>query len=188
MNVANLKAKKANMRKAASRRREGANPSDADAACEHLVAAVRDATGLTVSGYWPIRNEIDPRPAMRALAGSHELCLPVVQGKDQALKFRRWMPGTELIEGAFGAAIPRDRVELVPSILIVPLLAFDSKGGRLGYGGGHYDRTLETLRSRDKVTAIGFAYDIQACRDVPREATDQLLDFVVTESGTMGPA
>ena len=120
---------------------------------------------------------------MHALAGSHELCLPVVQGKDQALKFRRWMPGAALIEGAFGAAIPRDRVELVPSILIVPLLAFDSTGGRLGYGGGHYDRTLEALRSRDNVTAIGFAYDIQECRDVPREATDQLLDLVVTESG-----
>ena len=93
------------------------------------------------------------------------------------------MPGTKLVEGAFGAAIPRDQVELVPSILIVPLLAFDRRGGRLGYGGGHYDRTLEGLRSRDNVTAIGFAYDIQECREVPREPTDQLLDLVVTESG-----
>lgn len=180
MNVTDLKA---NMRKAALRRREVANPSVAEAACEHLVAAIRDATGSTVSGYWPIRTEIDPRPAMHALAGSHELCLPVVQGKDQPLKFRRWVPGTELAEGVFGAAIPRDRVELVPSILIVPLLAFDIKGGRLGYGGGHYDRTLETLRSRGKVTAIGLAYDVQECRDAPCEPTDQLLDLVVTESG-----
>ena len=121
---------------------------------------------------------------MHALAGSHELCLPVVQGVDQALRFRRWMPGAELAAGAFGAAIPRDRVELVPSILIVPLLAFDGRGGRLGYGGGHYDRTLEALRSRDSVTAIGFAYDIQQCREIPREPTDQLLDLAVTESGT----
>ena len=180
MNVTDLKA---NMRKAAARRREEANPGVAEAACEHLVAVVRVATGSRVSGYWPIRTEIDPRPGMHALSGSHELCLPVVQGKDQVLKFRRWMPGTELAEGVFGAAVPRDRVELVPSILIVPLLAFDSKGGRLGYGGGHYDRTLERLRSRDKVTAIGFAYDIQECREVPCEPTDQLLDLVVTESG-----
>ena len=171
------------MRKAASRRRALTDPSVAEVACEHLVAAVRDATGSAVSAYWPIRTEIDPRPAMHELAGSCGLCLPVVQRKDQALKFRRWMPGTKLVEGAFGAAIPRDQVELVPSILIVPLLAFDRRGGRLGYGGGHYDRTLEGLRSRDNVTAIGFAYDIQECREVPREPTDQLLDLVVTESG-----
>ena len=180
MNVTDLKAA---MRKAALRRRAMTDPKVAEAACEHLVAAVRDATGSTVSVYWPIRTEIDPRPAMHELAGSYKLCLPVVQGMDQALKFRRWMPGTELAEGAFGAAIPRDQVELVPSILIVPLLAFDSRGGRLGYGGGHYDRTLEALRSRYKVTAIGFAYDIQECSEVPCEPTDQLLDLVVAESG-----
>ncbi len=125
---------------------------------------------------------------MNALSGSHELCLPVVQGMDQALKFRRWMPGAELAEGAFGAAIPRDQVELVPSVLVVPLLAFDGRGSRLGYGGGHYDRTLEALRSRDKVTAIGFAYDVQECREVAREPTDQPLDLIVTESGTRLPA
>lgn len=172
------------MRKAASRRRAMADPSVAEAACGHLVAAVRDATGSTVSGYWPIRTEIDPRPAMHALAGSRALCLPVVQGMDQVLMFLRWKPDADLIDGAFGTAIPRARVELVPSVLIVPLLAFDSRGGRLGYGGGHYDRTLEALRSRDKVTAIGFAYDVQECREVPREPTDQPLDLIVTESGT----
>ncbi|MXY33915.1 MAG: 5-formyltetrahydrofolate cyclo-ligase [Boseongicola sp. SB0664_bin_43] len=171
------------MRKAASRRRAMSDPGAKEAACRHLVAAVRNAKGYAVSGYWPIRTEIDPRPAMFALAASNELCLPVVQGVDQVLMFLRWTPGAELVEGAFGTAVPRARVEVVPSILIVPLLAFDGKGGRLGYGGGHYDRTLEALRSRDKVTAIGFAYDIQECRKVPREPTDQPLDLVVTESG-----
>ena len=179
----NVKDLKADMRKAASRRRAMSDPKVAEAACQHLVAAVRDAAGSTVSGYWPIRTEIDPRPAMHALAGSYELCLPVVQGMDQALKFRRWTPGVKMTEGSFGAAIPQDQVELVPSILILPLLAFDRRGGRLGYGGGHYDRTLEALRSSDRVTVIGFAYDIQACREVPREPTDQPLDLVVTESG-----
>ncbi len=185
MSVADLKAE---MRKAASRRRRAADPGVAEAACAHLAAAVRNAAGPTVSGYWPIRSEIDPRPAMLALAGSRELCLPAVQGAGRALTFLRWTPGARLVDGAFGTAMPQARVELVPSILIVPLLAFDSRGGRLGYGGGHYDRTLDALRPRRRLTAIGFAYDVQECREVPREPTDQALDLIVTESGIRQPA
>ena len=87
-----------------------------------------------------------------------------------------------LVEGAFKAAIPADPIWMVPQIVIVPLVAFDARGGRLGYGGGFYDRTLEGLRNKRATLAIGFAFDVQEAAGLPLEPTDQPLDMVVTES------
>jgi 5-formyltetrahydrofolate cyclo-ligase len=88
-----------------------------------------------------------------------------------------------MVAGEFGALIPEDGAWIEPEVLIVPLLAFDARGYRLGYGGGFYDRTLQALRLRHPVLAVGFAFTAQELPDVPIDATDERLDAVVTESG-----
>ncbi|MEM9762601.1 MAG: 5-formyltetrahydrofolate cyclo-ligase [Pseudomonadota bacterium] len=145
--------------------------------------------GTVVAGYRPIRTEIDPTPAMVAL---HEagctLSVPVIQGEGKPLSFRAWTPGCREVEGPFGAVVPAEGEWLTPQVLIVPLVAFDSAGYRLGYGGGFYDRTLEGLRAQDPGTrAIGFAYAAQELSALPLEPTDQRLDKVVTELGVRAP-
>ena len=180
----NLPEQKDAARKAAFARRKLADPTNAVKANAHLVEAVRQIGGSVVSGFWPIRTEIDPRPAMEVISVDRHICLPVVQGAGQPLVFRNWQPRAAMEEGAFGAAIPKDETLCVPDILIVPLAAFDEKGYRLGYGGGFYDRTLEGLRANGRAMAIGFAYDVQLSTDpLPIEPTDQPLDAMVTESG-----
>ncbi|MEM7527296.1 MAG: 5-formyltetrahydrofolate cyclo-ligase [Pseudomonadota bacterium] len=145
--------------------------------------------GTIVAGYRPIRTEIDPTPAMRALfdAGCI-LCVPVIQGEGQPLRFREWSPGCVEVEGPFGAVVPAEGAWLDPLILLVPLVAFDAAGYRLGYGGGFYDRTLERLRHAVPETrAIGFAYAAQELPELPLEPTDQRLDAVMTEQGLRAP-
>jgi 5-formyltetrahydrofolate cyclo-ligase len=116
-------------------------------------------------------------------ARGHGLCLPVVVGRGRALAFRRWRTGEALIEGAYGAQVPANGAEVcTPTVLLVPLLAFDRAGYRLGYGGGFYDRTLAGLRAQAPVLAVGLAYAGQEMPAVPREATDQPLDWLVTEA------
>lgn len=179
----NLAEKKAAARKAAYARRKSVDPALAEAANRHLEFAVRAAPGEVVSAYWPIRTEIDPRPTINALAENYVIGLPVVADAGLPLAFRRWVPGAEMEVGSYGAEIPTSREEVVPDILIIPMAAFTDKGYRLGYGGGYYDRTLEELRARGSVTAIGFAYDIQRVASLPLEPTDQPLDIIVTETG-----
>ncbi|PKP70572.1 MAG: 5-formyltetrahydrofolate cyclo-ligase, partial [Alphaproteobacteria bacterium HGW-Alphaproteobacteria-4] len=112
---------------------------------------------------------------------------PVILGRGQPLGFRAWAPGVAMQRGQFGALIPAAGAWLTPRVLIVPLLAFDARGYRLGYGGGYYDRTLAALRARGPVTAIGFAFAAQQVPEVPTEATDEKLDLLVTDSGIFGP-
>lgn len=136
-----------------------------------------------VSGFWPIKDEIDIRPLVAWL---HEegfrLALPVVHGRGQRLSFRAWQPGDPLESGVFGTLQPLAGCEtLEPDVLLMPLLACDSEGWRLGYGGGYYDRTLEDLRRRRKVTAIGVGFDLQFIPDVPHGAGDQRLDWLLTD-------
>ena len=107
--------------------------------------------------------------------------VPVIRGKGQPLVFSRWEPDAALVEGPFGAMVPEVEELMEPEILIVPLVAFDAGGARLGYGGGFYDRTLELLRGRRATLAIGFAYDGQEAGALPLEETDQRLDMIVTE-------
>ncbi|MPQ92336.1 5-formyltetrahydrofolate cyclo-ligase [Thioclava sp. JE_KL1] len=170
-------------RKDAFAARKAAHAADDGAATRALTAALEPFAGKVLAGYWPIRTEPDPRPAMVAHGGP--LCLPVVVAEAQPLVFHRWTPETEMIAGAFGAHIPAEGEEVTPEVLIVPLLAFDAKGYRLGYGGGFYDRTLEGLRARGPVTAIGFAFAAQEVPEVPTEPTDQPLDMIVTEAGIL---
>jgi 5-formyltetrahydrofolate cyclo-ligase len=166
----------------------GSNGESSRAAMDHFLAA-RLHTGVEIiSGFRPIRTEIDPTPLMETLhAAGHRLCVPVIQGRGLALKFREWHPGAEMIEGPFGALVPAAGAWLKPRLLITPLLAFDAQGWRLGYGGGFYDRTLERLRAARRTVAAGFAYSAQQVDAVPREPTDQPLDAVVTELGLMHP-
>ncbi len=136
-----------------------------------------------VSGFWPIREEIDIRPLMDALFEEGcRLALPVVQGRGQRLLFRAWRPGDALESGVFGTLQPPAASEPIePDALLVPMLACDGEGWRLGYGGGFYDRTLEDLRRRRKVTAIGVGFDLQLVPEVPHGADDQRLDWLLTD-------
>ncbi len=136
-----------------------------------------------VSGFWPFGPEIDIRPILYHLqASGHPIALPVVVRRGLPLLFRAWRPGQALIAGSFGVPRPdKDQPELAPSVLIVPLLAFDRAGYRLGYGGGFYDRTLEQVRARGAGLAIGVCFAVQEVPAVPRDATDQRLDWMVSE-------
>jgi 5-formyltetrahydrofolate cyclo-ligase len=141
--------------------------------------------GAVVSGYVPFRTEIDPRPLMERMAGrGARLALPVTRpkGHDGPLVFRLWEPHHALRPGHFRVHEPHDDAEAVePDLLLVPLLAFDRAFHRLGYGAGHFDRTLAELRARKSVVAIGLAYSVQEIDELPRQAHDQVLDAVLTE-------
>lgn len=180
-----LAAAKAAARKAAFARRKVAYDTAAPGACGVLSEVLAGHRGVPLAGFLPIRTEIDPQPAMAEAAAYGPVGVPVIQGAGQALKFSKWEPDLPLREGPFGARVPMDDVWLVPQILIVPLVAFDRRGGRLGYGGGFYDRTLEALRARGPVLAVGFAFAAQEAEALPLEDTDQCLDMIVTEADVL---
>lgn len=179
---------KAALRKIAGRRRKAAAAAAQDAAAglkRQFERLPPPASGIAVSGYWPIGSEIDPRPILESFVGQgHKVGLPVVIGQGQPLLFRQWRPGDRLEPAGFGLQEPPETCpEVIPSLLLVPLLAFDRAGFRLGYGGGFYDRTLAALRAKDPLCrAVGLAYAGQEVEAVPREATDQPLDWIVTEA------
>ena len=150
-----------------------------------LATMLAHHAGQRLSFYMPIRTELDPAAAVATHNGP--LCLPVVDAPETPLSFRSWHEGAQMEEGAFGVMVPSDRTEITPEVLIVPLLAFDRRGFRLGYGGGFYDRTLEKLRAAGPVTAIGFAFAGQEMAHVPTEPTDQKLDLIVTDQGIFQP-
>ena len=157
------------------------------AAAARLRAAFLDerpfALPAVVTAFWPIGEEIDVRPLMQALVEAGcRLALPVVQGKRQPLAFRAWAPGDDLEAGVFGTFHPfSHREALEPDALLVPLVACDGEGWRLGYGGGFYDRTLAALRARRRVTAVGVGYDEQVVDAVPHGPDDQRLDWLLTD-------
>lgn len=176
---------KAAARKAAFAARRAAHEAAAPGEAGHLSQVLAGHRGVPLSGYMPIRTEIDPVPTMEEAAAHGPVCVPVIEGAGLPLKFSRWTPGCALKEGPFGAMIPERDDFIEPEILIVPLVAFDRHGGRLGYGGGFYDRTLEMLRAKRPTLAIGFAYAAQEMEALPLEPTDQPLDMVVTEAGVI---
>jgi len=141
--------------------------------------------GSIVSGFAAIRDEINPAHLMTWLhAEGYRLALPAMEGKGLPLVMRAWTPGDAMAVAAWGIAEPLDDKPAVdPDVVLVPLLAFDSRGHRLGYGGGFYDRTLARLRTIKKVTAVGIAYDEQKVDAVPVASYDQRLDWVLTPSG-----
>jgi len=141
------------------------------------------APGLAVSGFWPIGDEIDVKPLMAALdRRGHPIGLPVVTAKGEPLQFRRWRPGDALVKAGFGLSVPPPEADaVVPGLLLVPLLAFDREGYRLGYGGGYYDRTLAGLRARQKTIAVGVGYAGQEVDSVPHGPGDERLDWIMSE-------
>ncbi|SLN22714.1 5-formyltetrahydrofolate cyclo-ligase [Pseudooctadecabacter jejudonensis] len=153
----------------------------------HLSAVLAGYRGVPLAGYAQMRTEIDPTPAMEEAAAHGPVGLPVIEAAATPLTFRAWTPGCAMIPGAFGAQIPKEGDWITPEIVIVPLVAFSREGGRLGYGGGFYDRTLEGLRAVKPTLAIGFAYATQEMEDLPLEPTDQPLDLIVTEQGVIEP-
>ncbi|TBN44058.1 5-formyltetrahydrofolate cyclo-ligase [Paracoccus subflavus] len=158
---------------------------DQDTLTRHLTAALAPHRGKVLSGYWPMRGEADPRPAMAAHDGP--VCLPVVPGRAVPLLFRRW-DGKPLVPGPFGTFHPPDSQPVLrPEVLIVPLAGFDRQGNRIGYGGGYYDRTLQLLRETAPVTAIGLAFAVQELPEIPDEPFDQPLDLIVTDQGILTP-
>ena len=171
------------------RARDADDGRAAEAARDHFLSTRLHTGARVISGYRPIRTELDPTPLMRALAAAgHRLCVPVIEGKGLPLRFREWTPESRMVEGAFGAEVPEEGEWLEPELLIAPLLAFDRAGRRLGYGGGFYDRTLAELRARRRMLAVGFAYAGQEVDEVPTDPTDALLDAIVTEAGPIRPA
>jgi 5-formyltetrahydrofolate cyclo-ligase len=145
------------------------------------------ASGAIVSGYWPIRNEIDPMPLMRHLGarGAH-LALPVITGRDRPLIFRAWTADAHLERGKLGIMEPSPQSSVVePDIVLVPLAAFDRAGHRIGYGAGHYDRSLGQLRASKPVVAIGLAFAVQEIETIPALPHDARLDYVLTEDRTI---
>ena len=182
---------KAALRKVAfsARRQAHATQSAApEAVRNHFLAAGLHRASKIAAGYRPIQTEIEPTPLMIALIENGlRLSVPVIQGAGQPLLFREWTPGTRMEAGIFGAEIPAEGDWLEPDLVLVPLVAFDAGGARLGYGGGYYDRTLELLRKRKPVRAIGIAYAAQHVDRVPVDASDQRLDMVITEEGILQP-
>ncbi len=141
-------------------------------------------SGSVVSGFLRFRSEIDPAPLMARLAAAGcSLCLPRTPLKTEpaGLVFHRWAIGAPLVRSAFGVLEPSPDAEiLAPDLVLTPLLGFDRSGRRIGYGRGHYDRTLAALRARKPVTVVGLGFAAQEAPAIPTDATDERLDWIVT--------
>lgn len=174
---------KAAARKTAFAARKLAFAAGQGTAAARLADYLRPYGDKPLAGYMAMRTEIDPAAAMAAHAGP--VGVPVILDPGQALKFRRWTPDCTMITGDFGALIPAEGDWIEPEVLIVPLVAWDRRGFRLGYGGGFYDRTLEGLRAKRPTLAIGFAFAAQELPEVPVEPVDQPLDAIITEDATL---
>ena len=180
---------KKDMRKAQLARRAEAfarhGPAAGEALARHGIGFCNPVPGSFVSSFLAIGEEIDTMPLMRRLwCDGQSICLPVMVGKDKPLKFRMWRQGEPLDEVKWGIKEPRpSALEVPPDAMLVPLLAFDAKGYRLGYGGGFYDRTIAGIRLQKPVVNIGLAYDELEVDAVPYSEYDQRLDWVLTPSG-----
>jgi 5-formyltetrahydrofolate cyclo-ligase len=172
-------------RRAAAHARHGADAGRRLA--RHGLSFLDLKSGTVVSGFSAIRDEIDPAGLLARLAEEgNRLALPVIEGKGRPLLFRAWAPGDAMGTAQWGIAEPLpDQPEVYPDVVLVPLLAFDAQGYRLGYGGGFYDRTLARLRARKPVVAVGIGFDELRIDAVPHLDYDQRLDWVLTPSGPM---
>jgi 5-formyltetrahydrofolate cyclo-ligase len=172
-------------RRAAAHARHGADAGMQLA--RHGLSFLNLKSGTVVSGFSAIRDEIDPARLLARLAEEgHRLALPVMEGKGRPLLFRAWAPGDAMGTAHWGIAEPLpDQPEVYPDVVLVPLLAFDAHGYRLGYGGGFYDRTLARLRGRKPVIAVGIGYDELKIDAVPHLDYDQPLDWVLIPSGPL---
>ena len=182
-------AKAALRRTVLAQRRQTHGTRGATAAL-HLQARVTAevaTAGKIIAGYWPLGDEIDCRPSLIALSKKGaQTSLPAVAGQGLVLIFRGWKYGDVLEPGPFGTAHPQARSPLVePDTLLLPLIAFDIQGNRLGYGAGYYDRTVGALRAQRKMLVVGLAYDEQEVPAVPAAAHDQRMDAIITDKRTI---
>jgi 5-formyltetrahydrofolate cyclo-ligase len=175
--------------KARKREHEASGGRASGKLAETGVDFLKPAPGAIISGYLAYRTEINLMPLMEKLAGQgFELALPVVIENGEPLVFRKWAPGDQTEAGKLNIDIPlASAPEVDPDILLVPLLAFDGRGYRLGYGGGFYDRSLEKLRSQKSIIAVGVAYAGQEVGAVVRGINDQPVDWILTENGPVRP-
>jgi len=195
MTAETLAAEKAALRRLMRKRRAALAPearvAASEAAGDRLVAwLTKDdlAEGAVVAAYWPINDELDPRPAMTALLDKgYQIALPAARAKSEPLVFRAWLPGEPLEPDAMRIPAPLETAtEYAPDLVLVPLLAFDAAGHRLGYGAGFYDRSLAALRRERRVMAVGLAFATQEVSAVPAGPDDVALDAILTESGIFG--
>jgi len=185
-NIAETDSPKARLREQAFARRDALLADERAAAAEAIAARpfpVTIATGMIVSGFSPMKTEINPLPLMRKAAQlGARLALPAIAGCGRPLIMRAYAFGDELARGQWGIREPKaDAPEVAPDILIVPLAAFDRAGHRIGYGAGYYDMTINALRAKKRVIAMGIAFAAQEITSVPATERDARLDFVLTE-------
>lgn len=186
MSIDDIK-KKARIEAAEKRARAASETPDAGDQLRDQIINNAIQLGLSlpyhVSVFLPIGSEIDTLPTMRTLADlGHVTALPVVTRKNQPLIFRKWFVGEKLVPGSFGTSEPlSSEPEIIPEVLLVPLLTFDSEGYRLGYGGGFYDRTIEKLEQVAPITTVGVAFSGQQVDTVPRGPHDRALQWIATE-------
>jgi len=178
---------KADLRAAALAARDALSAEQRAAAAEMVAARglpFEIAPGTVVSGYAPIRSEIDPTPLMQKIAAlGARLALPTVTARGQALTFRAWSPNDRMVLGPLGILEPSPAAaEIIPDVMLVPLAAFDNLGHRIGYGAGHYDYTFAHLRKMKAVNGVGLAFAVQKIKAVPALAHDVALDYVLTET------
>ncbi len=172
------------LRMQAERKQAAKNRTDA---AGHAARLFLENISLTddpvIALYFPMKTELETWPLVEELCARNiSLVLPVVEKKQAPLVFRRYRPGDALIKEGFGTSVPApDQEVLRPDILVTPLLAFTRTGGRLGYGGGYYDRTLESLRKTGSALAVGYAYGAQQVDALPLSPLDQPLDWIITE-------
>ena len=185
-NIAETDSPKARLREQAFARRDALLADERAAAAEAIAARpfpVTITTGMIVSGFSPMKTEINPLPLMRKAAQlGARLALPAIAGRGRPLIMRTYAFGDELARGQWGIREPKaDAPEVAPDILIVPLAAFDRAGHRIGYGAGYYDLTINALRAKKKVIAMGIAFAAQEITSVPATERDARLDFLLTE-------
>lgn len=164
----------------AHRKSINVHKDDSDKIFDSLKPYIRSDT--IIASYWSMGHELDTLPIMNAILDMGVKCaLPVIQPETKVLKFAQWARETIMTVGAFDIPVPETKNYITPNIVLVPLLVFDQKGYRLGYGGGYYDATLNALRASGDVTAVGIGYSDQACLfALPREAHDERLDMAIT--------
>jgi 5-formyltetrahydrofolate cyclo-ligase len=183
---------KAELRREAVVRRD-ALPAEARKAAAETIAARAFPQNITpgriVSGFMPLKSEVNPLPLMQRLSeDGAQLALPRIVGRGSPLSMRAWTFGDPLDRGQWGIREPKpDAPEVDPDILLVPLLAFDRAGYRIGYGAGYYDMTIKRLRELKAVTAIGVAFAVQEVPRVPTTDRDERLDLVLTEREVIEP-
>lgn len=183
-----IRTEKRALREEILARRRGLSETEREEASLALVAyaeAIGPVSGKIVSGFWPIRGEIDPRPLMQALKErGARLALPVVLDKTTII-FRAYQSDAALIDSGFGTRGPADDAEILdPDLMLVPLAAFDREGGRIGYGAGYYDRAIGRLIAADrKPLTVGIAFALQQVAAIPQGAHDIRLDRILTPEG-----